>query len=66
MMYARGVDIKRGINEQFKDVYPHITITLSKIRRLELSHDLSIVMFGFLIISIKREMKKIAETVRFH
>ena len=33
MMYAREIDIKRGINEQFKDVYPHITITLSKIRR---------------------------------
>ena len=36
MMYARRIDIKRGINEQFKDVYPHITITLSKIRRLGL------------------------------
>ena len=33
MEYARDIDIKRGINEQFKDVYPHITITLSKIRR---------------------------------
>lgn len=38
MMYARGVDIKRGINEQFKDVYPHIMITLSKIRRFELHY----------------------------
>jgi len=35
MAHARDVDIKRGINEQFKEIYPHINITLSKIRRFE-------------------------------
>ena len=61
MAHARDVDIKRGINEQFKEIYPHINITLSKIRRFE--HVFVTFMQWLKSYSIKREMTKIAIAV---
>ena len=33
IQYARDSDVKRGINEQFSEVFPHVRLTLSKLRR---------------------------------
>ena len=61
MAHARAVDIKRGINEQFKEIYPHINITLSKIRRY--GYVLVHISSNYKSYSIKREMTKIAIAV---
>ena len=33
--YATPSEIKQGINDQFSDTFPHIKITLSKLRRIK-------------------------------
>lgn len=35
IQYAKPFEIKRGINDQFSDTFPHIKITLSKLRRIK-------------------------------
>lgn len=33
--YCKASDVKKGINEQFRDVYPFIKLTLTKLRRCD-------------------------------
>ncbi len=32
--YTRESDVKKTVNEQFNDVFPHVKVTLTKLRRL--------------------------------
>ena len=33
--YAKAAEIKNGINDQFSETFPHVKITLSKLRRMK-------------------------------
>ena len=35
VQYAKKSDVKKGINEQFSDVFPHIKVSLTKLRSIK-------------------------------
>ena len=35
VQYAKKSDVKKGINEQFSDVFPYIKVSLTKLRSIK-------------------------------